>query len=202
MKAYIYKIVNKINTKSYIGQTIQPLHKRWSEHCNNSSCCIVLKNAIKKYGKENFELLIIEEIDYENKELIKIILNEKEMLYINKENTLIPNGYNILKGGNSAPGRRWKTPPFLGKKWTQEHREKFIASKTGMKYGPRTPEQIKRNADTHKKPVICKETGQTWESVLQCAAFFKVKPKQISRVLKKQRKRLKWKYTLCYLSQS
>jgi len=199
MEAYIYQIINKLNKKIYIGQTIQPLHKRWSEHCNNSSCCVVLKAAIAKYGKENFEISIIETIFYENKKDAKQLLNEKEKQYIQQYNSLAPCGYNILRGGSSIPGRRWKTPPFLGKKWTEEHRKKFIASKTGQKYGPKTPEQIERFRRAIQKPIKCNETGMIWSSVKECANYFKVKPKQISRVLKKQRKRLKWRFTFSYL---
>lgn len=55
-----------------------------------------------------------------------------------------------------------------------------------------------RIARKHWKPVICLETSQSWSSVKACAEYFKVKPKQISRVLRGQRKRLKRKYTLTY----
>lgn len=61
---------------------------------------------------------------------------------------------------------------------------------------------IDRMAKGHLKPVKCLETGKTWESVKACAEFFNIKPKQVSRVLKGQRKRLKRAYTLVYLQQS
>lgn len=32
----IYKIINDINTKVYIGKTIRPLRMRWKEHKTNS----------------------------------------------------------------------------------------------------------------------------------------------------------------------
>jgi hypothetical protein len=60
-------------------------------------------------------------------------------------------------------------------------------------------ESRSRSAEKHKKPILCIETGQHWSSVLECADYFDVKPKQISRVLKGQRKRLKWAFTLVYL---
>lgn len=63
----------------------------------------------------------------------------------------------------------------------------------------RTKEVSEKIAMKHWKPVKCIETGQTWNSVKECASFFEVKPKQISRILTKQRKRLKWKFTLVYL---
>jgi hypothetical protein len=56
-----------------------------------------------------------------------------------------------------------------------------------------------KSVEKHKKPVICVETGQTWPSVKDCADYFDVKPKQISRILTGERKRLKWAYTFFYL---
>lgn len=63
-------------------------------------------------------------------------------------------------------------------------------------------EAIRKMAKGHMKPVLCLETGEVWGSVSECAGSFGVQSKQISKVLKKQRKRLKWKYTLVYLRQS
>lgn len=61
--AIVYKIINKINGKFYIGQTIRTFEQRWIEHCrdaNNSEVSTYFHSAIKKYGKENFEHEIIE----------------------------------------------------------------------------------------------------------------------------------------------
>jgi group I intron endonuclease len=91
---FIYKITNKINDKTYIGQTIKDIKKRWSVHCSSNSCT-ALKSAIQKYGPENFT---IEEIDGANS---LSELNYKEWLLIHKFNSLAPNGYNIREGGGS-----------------------------------------------------------------------------------------------------
>lgn len=63
----------------------------------------------------------------------------------------------------------------------------------------RSLEVTNRIAKKHWKPVKCLETGQTWESVRSCAEFFGVKPKQVSRILRGERKRLKRAFTLAYL---
>ena len=34
--AYIYKIINNINQKIYIGKTSSTIEKRFKEHCNDS----------------------------------------------------------------------------------------------------------------------------------------------------------------------
>ena len=72
MKRYIYKIINKVNGKFYIGSTIEP-QKREKRHFNDlinkKHHCIFLQRAFDKYGIDNFELL--------PKEVL--VLNEKEL---------------------------------------------------------------------------------------------------------------------------
>ena len=42
---YIYKIINKINKKCYIGQTMGDLNRRWQGHKKISSNCLYLQSA-------------------------------------------------------------------------------------------------------------------------------------------------------------
>lgn len=51
---YIYKIINKVNNKIYIGQTINSIEERWRSHKKNNSNCTYLKRAFSKYGISNF----------------------------------------------------------------------------------------------------------------------------------------------------
>ena len=65
---YIYKITNNINGKIYIGQTRVTEPQRWQQHVwhayNDSyNDSLLLCQAIKKYGKENFTRAIVEECD-------------------------------------------------------------------------------------------------------------------------------------------
>lgn len=50
----IYRITNLVNQKVYIGQTSKSLSDRYKTHCSKWSRCYKLRNAIQKYGKENF----------------------------------------------------------------------------------------------------------------------------------------------------
>ncbi len=92
-KYCIYKIVNKINNKVYIGLTTTDLKKRWSSHVNTSSNCKYLSSAIKKYGKDNF---IMEPVFYANS---VDDMMEMEILFIRQYNSLAPDGYNLREGG-------------------------------------------------------------------------------------------------------
>lgn len=94
--AYIYKIINDINDKIYVGKTHLTLDERWKQHCQDykkSSCSRPLYNAMKKYGIEHFH---IEEIERcENPE-------EREIYQIETLNTF-KNGYNATLGGDGRP---------------------------------------------------------------------------------------------------
>lgn len=85
----IYKITNKLNGKSYIGQSIH-CGKRFDEHCSGKKQFI--DETIQLEGKENFTFELLEECEKDQ-------LNEREDYYIAKYNTMFPNGYN----------KRWNT---------------------------------------------------------------------------------------------
>lgn len=97
MKA-IYKITNLITNKCYIGQSNNPI-QRWQSHKYHAQNgdyigSSAIYDAMRKYGIENFEFSIIGWFeDY----------NKKEKYYIQYYNCLIPNGYNILEGGEEPP---------------------------------------------------------------------------------------------------
>ena len=91
----IYKITNKINNKSYIGQSIN-IESRWIHHRNYpiKYSRYPLYLAFEKYGIENFNFEVIEECSCGE-------LDEKEQYYISKYDTY-NNGYNQTLGGSSG----------------------------------------------------------------------------------------------------
>lgn len=91
MKGYIYKITNKVNGKSYIGQTRYTVEFRWRQHQHKKDS-VYFHNAIKKYGVENFIVETLEECNYED-------LDSREIFYIAKYDTF-NKGYNLTIGGN------------------------------------------------------------------------------------------------------
>lgn len=95
-KGLIYVITNKVNGKQYVGQTISTLSSRWSGHkCDARRKDNAIACAILKYSPENFEIEAIEEnIPYSQ-------LDEREIEYIKKYNTVSPKGYNISYGGQA-----------------------------------------------------------------------------------------------------
>lgn len=76
----IYKILNLINNKVYIGKTVNTSEARWQQHLYDAytpakpAYKFLLSRAIRKYGKDAFK---IEDIDIATTE---IELNEKEKI--------------------------------------------------------------------------------------------------------------------------
>lgn len=130
----IYKIVNNINGKVYIGQS-QNIEKRWIDHKSFSKREVeVLYRAMRKYGIENFSLEVVEECSIEE-------LSDKERFYIGHYNSYIhaenSNGYNMTLGGEGTRGVKIK----------EETREKMRQRMLGGKnhnYGKPLSEEVKQ----------------------------------------------------------
>lgn len=77
----IYKILNLINGKLYIGSAVN-FYKRWHQHeyelNKDNHTNKYLQSAWNKYGAENFEFIAIEGV----KNLTKLI--EREQFWINQ----------------------------------------------------------------------------------------------------------------------
>lgn len=149
MKVYgvVYLILNLINGKRYVGQTVQPLKKRFKEH---ASCkTMPIGKAIRKYGKKNFYCGVIkscaskEELDYWEKFYIAALKSKDRKI-----------GYNRTDGGEGTIGyehtpecraklsakKTGENHPFFGQHLPDEHRANIKAALTGK---TRSPEHCK-----------------------------------------------------------
>lgn len=92
----IYKIINDINDKVYVGKTFKSLEERFSSHKRDSlkreEEKRPLYNAINKYGSEHFSIELIEDCD-EN------IVNQREIYWIEHYHGY-SQGYNATLGGD------------------------------------------------------------------------------------------------------
>jgi group I intron endonuclease len=126
---FIYKITNILTNKCYIGETKKNNPEaRWNEHkrkIEKGIGCPALQCAVNKYGISNFifKVLIIcfDEDRY-----------KFEIEYIQKYNSMVPNGYNLTKGGEGGG--------FYGKKHTIESKNKISISQ--KEFYKNNPEQI------------------------------------------------------------
>ena len=145
--AYIYRILNKITQKCYIGESkCLNINRRWNQHKktieNNKGYCPALRDAVIKYGIENFIFTVI--IVCFDDDRFKY---EKE--YIIKYNSVVPNGYNLTNGGEGGGG-------FQGKKHSEEVKNK-IKNSLKQKYidNPELKKQLsERNKIVMKNPEV------------------------------------------------
>jgi len=118
----IYKIANKINGKSYIGQTTRTLEKRINRHLEDTKATseLPIHRAIRKYGIQSFAISIIDTTNS------KEILSEKEEYWISYLNTKLPYGYNMTDGGEGGGAHQ-------GHKHSEISRKKLRDSHQGPK---------------------------------------------------------------------
>ena len=153
----IYKATNKLDGKCYIGQSTFDLDKRKSEHLKGSQRQrprYYIHRAIKKYGMDSFDWEVIAECKTRDE------MNKTEMKFIDKYNSLTPNGYNCVMmafGGDMFSQfsetkrerirKRISEGTIKGiaasdKSWSHPGKEN---SMYGRKHSPESIEKMKRN---------------------------------------------------------
>lgn len=139
----IYKIVNLINNKVYIGQS-KNISRRWGDHrrrYKTEDCSIY--RAIRKYGIENFSFEVIEECDIEQ-------LNEREIYWIQYYDSHNPlKGYNLTDGGNSS------VPLKLTKNQVSEIINLLLTSSLSQ-------EEIGKKFNVSQRMISSINIGETW----------------------------------------
>ena len=85
---YIYLLIDTRNGKKYVGK-----HNGNKKHYWSSG--IIPNRIAKKYGRDIFNRCLLED------NIPKHLLNEKEIYYINKENSFL-DGYNTTVGGDGG----------------------------------------------------------------------------------------------------
>lgn len=142
----IYLIINKQNGKKYVGQTTRGMNKRWQEHIQQSIrlSSTPLHKAMREYGNHNFMIRELCECNVDE-------LDEKEIYYIEKFNTLHGDGYNAKDGGD--------------RKIYSEESKKKMSESASVKY--RSPEQNAKMAESLSE--VCKDKikdGKKWGFML------------------------------------
>jgi group I intron endonuclease len=133
--AYLYKITNTVNDMVYIGVTKNPHHRMISHACFTTPTKSIIKNAIKKHGRDKFTLQVLLTSTQE-------YCYEMEGKAIKAYNTLKPNGYNICTGGRGAIGIFGDKNGMFGRKHSPETLEKMRQVRIGQKATTETKEKM------------------------------------------------------------
>lgn len=147
----IYKIVNKINQKVYIGYTVNSLQHRFNEHlytCFKSDSNSKLYNSIKKYGKENFEIILITECNLSE-------IYETEKKYI-KEYRAYEDGMNSTVGGEGCLG--YVHSPEIRKKISE-------GTKNGNSHKGKTYEEL--YGDKAEEEKLKRKVASGWKKLTE-----------------------------------
>jgi group I intron endonuclease len=129
----IYKTTNLVNGKQYIGKDTR-------NNPNYFGSGVLLKKAIKKYGKENFKKEIIE-VCSSRQELI-----EREEYWLNYydagNNSIFYNRHNYSYGGIASFGEK---NGFYGKKHSNETKQKISKSNSGRTISDDTKKKLSQS---------------------------------------------------------
>jgi len=139
---YIYKTTNLINNKIYVGQ-------HYSKRKNYIGSGTLLKEEIKKYGKENFYCEILEYCDIKD-------LDKREKYWIKElDSTNREIGYNITEGGSGVNSEVARLSNF-GKKFTDKHKENIKKNHVDVS-GDKNPMWGKNHTEESKKLISDKK---------------------------------------------
>jgi group I intron endonuclease len=175
----IYKVTNTINGKIYVG-------KQTNTNKDYYGSGKLIKQAIKKYGRENFTKEIIDEV------VGDVLGSETEIYWITKLNAL--DGYNLEIHGNGGEiserqrtmnsesvKKLWKDPTSIfnspdyrkrlsdaGKKrvWTEETKQKI----SNGRWGKNNPAAVEIEVD-----------GIIYETRRECAKHFNISEPAVTK---------------------
>lgn len=152
-RGVIYVATNRKNGKQYVGQAVSHLagsgrawgsNRRWQKHvkCAQSGKteCRLLECAIRKYGPESFTVEDVLECDISD-------LNQGEIDFIEKLNTLAPHGYNLMTGGGNGRHHSLETRKKIsvvgkGRIHSDETKKKIGLGNSGKTVSDETRERI------------------------------------------------------------
>ena len=121
----IYIVTNDLNKNNYIGQSTNIKKRFYSHHLsdykNKNSSCYNTKfyKALRKYGINNFSVIILEECE-------KQMLNEREKYYIKKYDSY-KHGYNSTEGGQTLSSELFSSKTNEKREVTRKKNKSLMA---------------------------------------------------------------------------
>lgn len=182
---YVYKHVNKVNGKIYIGITCQKPKRRW----NNGRGYIENKHftsAIKKYGwnKGFTHEILYSGLSERQAEVMEVSL----IAYY--DSTDETKGYNISPGGGiqSKETRKKISEAKKGKPLTEEHKQKLSEALKGKFIGENSYMYGRTGYNCpSSKSVICITTGKCFGSTAEASRYYNFDDSNIRKCCRGER---------------
>ena len=152
--ALVYKIVNSINGKLYVGKTSKTLAQRFRAHLSKVRNKVNrhLYDAMNHHGVEHFSIHLIEEVPDD-------LVDEREAFWIATLGTRSPNGYNMTEGGDGGDTL---------KHWSEEDKQRLWKQQAQKRMGFRHSAASKRlMGDAQRGRVRTDEQRQHLSRVLK-----------------------------------
>ena len=148
----IYSYRNIHTNKRYIGQTINPDQRKRNHlyEAIKTNSEYYFHKSIRKYGWDSFVYEVLENVEKRE------FLNERENFYIQKYNTLWPNGYNQCLANSldeSAIDKMRKTKKTQYANMTEDERKEstrhMCEKNKGSKRSDNTKKKMSESAKKH-----------------------------------------------------
>ena len=175
----VYLVTNAKNDKQYVGITVMTIDKRWAKHIEDSKNGVSTNKFSLQTALRNFEVndFCIKQID---KGTSFIDLEKKEINWIEKLETLYPNGYNLNKGG-SIGGSNKQPITVYGIKFESKKKAAQYISKIEKISFDAAKKRLQVNRIDVRKPskpgqgVYKKKSYKAWSNIKHCSVNPKAK---------------------------
>ena len=169
----IYCWTNTITNKRYIGQTIHPDQRKRS-HIHEAFKCnsdYYFHRSLRKYGLEAFKYEVLEVVLDGN-----LGLDECENFYIEKYNTIWPNGYNQCLANSLDASAIKKMSDTKKRQWLElsdEDRLRWFEDRKSftMKDKRQTDNQKKKAAEANQKEWVITHPDGKIETIVNLRKF-------------------------------
>lgn len=150
----VYKLTCVSTGKSYIGLTRYLRVRKWV-HSKGDRKCLLIGNAVKKYGWGKFEFVVLGTYATAADAAVA------EQLFIRFYGTKKPNGYNICDGGEGA----------LGRQQPEKQKRAVSAALRGRKAYWITPAHLERLRSASAVSLADPDKHAAWREKIRQKAF-------------------------------
>ena len=167
----VYKIVNQVNGKAYIGQTVRKVEQRMNNHKNPRHKNHVISRAILKHGWHNFTWGVLGRAEAGPD------LDVMEARMIAEHQTLKPHGYNVLSGAAKAmtEADRKAMGQLISKARNGKTKEERDAWRDNVRAAQTTAAMLKQRSESQKRARASKTPEELAEWNRKSAEHMKAK---------------------------